>query len=86
MNCFVGDVQMNRGAIRRANHFQNNVWGWTGGRCMKGTCNMLYKGTVTFSCILKLLLELEADFAEAGEPCASSASVCSFGCYAVKSP
>lgn len=77
MNCFVGDVQTNRGAIRRANHFQSSVWGWTGGRCTTGTCNVLYKGTVPFSCVLKLLSEMEADFAEAEEPRASSASACS---------
>lgn len=86
MNCFVGDVQTNRGAIRRANRFQNSLWGWTGGRCAMGTCNVLYKGTVTFSCVLKSLPEMEADFAEAGEPRASSAPACSWGCYAAEGP
>lgn len=86
MNCFVGDVQASRGAIRKTHRFQNSVWGWTGGRCTMGTCSVLYKGTVTFSCVLKLLPEMEADFAEAEEPRASSASACSWGCYAAEGP
>lgn len=86
MNRFVGDAQANRGAIRRANRFQNSVWGWTGGRCTTGTCSVLYKGTVTFSCVLKSLLEMGADFAEAEEPRASSASARSWGCHAAEGP
>lgn len=85
MNRFVGDVQMNRGAIRRANHFQNRVWGWTRGRCTSGTRNVLYKGMVTFSCVLKSLLEMEADLAEAEELCASCALPCFWGCEAADS-
>lgn len=60
-NCFVGDAQTNRGAIRRANGFSNRIWGWTGGRCSSGTCAVLCKGRVTFSCVLKELPEREAD-------------------------
>lgn len=67
-NCFVGDVQTNRGAIRRADLFSNRVWGWTGGRCSSGTCAVLCKGRVTFSCVLKVLPEREADSLGAGEP------------------
>jgi len=31
-----------------------------------GTCNVLYKGTVTFSCVLKSLTGMEADLEEVG--------------------
>lgn len=67
-NCLVGDAQKNRGAIRRANLFSNRIWGWTGGRCSSGMCAVLCKGRVTFSCVLKMLPEREADSVGAGEP------------------
>lgn len=78
-NCFVGDVQTNRGAIRRANLFSNRIWGWTGGRCSSGVCAVLCKGRVTFSCVLKVLPEREADFVGAGEPRDSPAPACYWG-------
>lgn len=42
-------------------------------------CDVLYKGTATFSCVLSSLVEVEADSAEAEEPGVSSASA---GCWA----
>lgn len=40
---------------------------------------MLHKGTVTFSCILTSLPEMEAHFEEAEEPRDASASASSWG-------